>query len=169
MNRLKSAAILLPFLSAVALCLLRVADWGGQHPNGDPSELWRAFVWLLLPFALAGFPLMLLQMIVSINLQPVVSALIEPKEIVLLVLGFLFTLYLLLRGRSVMAGDLWRASCAGTAVFICIGLASAVMIRGMVDDEQASLALVIGQNGGLVAGLLLVEVLLRFRRQSAAN
>jgi hypothetical protein len=68
-----------------------------------------------------------------------------------------------------MAGDLWRASCAGTAVFICIDLASAVMIRGMIDDEQASLALVIGQNGGLVAGLLLVEVLLRFRRQSAAN
>jgi hypothetical protein len=49
---------------------------------------------------------MLLAAIVSINLQPVVSALIEPKEIVLLVLGFLFTIYLLLRGDQ-----LWRATC----------------------------------------------------------
>ena len=48
------------------------------------------------------------------------------------------------------------------------GLASFLMVIGS-GDGQAGLALVIGQNGGLVAGLLLVEGLLRFRRQSAAN
>jgi hypothetical protein len=169
-NRLKAAAILLPFLSAVALCILQVTDWGvwGENPSAAAPGLWRAFGWLLYPFAMTGFLLLPATVWIWSQLAPVATALVEPEKSFILVLGLLFTIYLLFRGTSVMAGDLWRATCPGAAVFILLGLASFLMVKGS-GDGQAGLALVIGQNGGLVAGLLLVEGLLRFRRQSAAN
>jgi hypothetical protein len=170
MRGLKAAAFWLPVLSGLAMGALRIADWAlwGSGPREAAPLLWRGIDWLMYPFALAGLPLLAPTMWIWSWIAPVVSRLAgstvaQNGAAFVIVPCLLFALYLGLRGRGIAAGDLCRASGAGTAAIILFALLSSLSVKGS-GDGQAGLGLVMGHNGGLLAAVGVAEWVLRRRK-----
>jgi hypothetical protein len=167
MSLVRAMAYGLPLVAALATGALGIADWSiwGPSPRDAAPLLWRGIDWLLYPFAMAGLPLLAPTAWIWSQFSPLLTRLIGPAAaqngaLYLLVPGLLFALYLAVRGRSIASGDILRASCAGSAVLGLFGLLSTLSVRGS-GDGQAAIGLVLGQNGGLVAGALVAEWILR--------
>lgn len=175
MRGLRAAASGLPLVTGLAMGALRIADWAiwGPVPREAAPLLWRAIDWVLDPFAMAGLALLAPAVWFWSQLSPLLSRLIgadaaQNGAAFVFVPSLLFALYLAVRGRSIKADDLWRASSAGSIVLALFGLLSTLSVKGS-GDGQAAISLVMGQNGGLVAGVLVAEWILRRGRRRAAH
>lgn len=172
---LRAAAYSLPLLSGLAVGALRIADWAflASVPRDAAPSFWRMIDWLLFPFAMAGLPLLAPTVWVWSRVSSLLSGLIGGEAThsgaaFVIAPCLLFTLYLLVRGRSIVADDLLRASGAGSLILILIGLLSTFSLKGS-SDAQASVSMVMGQNGGLIAAVLVAEWVLRQVRVRPAD
>lgn len=175
MQGLKAAAYGLPLASGLAMAALRIDTWAFWEPVArDAAPLfWWAIDWLLYPFSMAGLPLLAPTAWILSLISPLLTHLIGAEGTqngasFIMVPCLLFSLYLVARGRSIVPDELWRVSGAGSIVLILFGLLSILSVKGS-GDGQAAIAMVMGQNGGVVAAMLVAEWLLRRARRRAAR
>lgn len=174
MRGLRALAYGLPLLAVLTMAVLGIVDWPlwGAAPRQAAPLLWRGIDWLLSPFVMAGLPLLAPTTWIWSWLSPFLSRLFGPEStqngaFFALTSGLLFTLYLVIRGRSLASGAIMRASFAGSFALILFGLLSALTVKGS-GDGQAAISLVMGQNGGLAAAVLVTEWILRRARKPKA-
>ena len=175
MGPLKAAACCLPLFAGLAMGFLGIADWSlwGPDPRDALPFLWRCIDWLMFPFVLAGVPLLAPTAWIWSLLSPLASRLSGPTAsqdsgFYILLPCLLFGLYLGIRSRWCSPDVTLRASSAGSLVIILFALLSALAVRGS-GDGQAAVVLVMGQNGGLMAGALVAEWVLRRPVGSSAS
>ena len=174
MRALRAAAYGFPLLSGLAAGALRITDWTlwESVPRDAAPSFWRLIDWLLYPFAMAGLPVLAPTVWIWSHISPVLSGLIggdatQSGAAFVIVPCLLFSLYLAVRGRSIKTDILWRASGAGSVVLVFICLVSSLSFKGS-GDAQAAIGMVMGQNGGLVAAVLVAEWVLRQARAQTA-
>jgi len=175
MRGLRAAAYGLPLVTGLALGALRIADWAiwGPVPREAAPLIWRVIDWLLYPFAMVGLLLLAPTVWIWSQLSPLLSRLIGADgahngAAFILVPGLMFALYLAARGRSLVTDELWRASFAGSVVLALFGLLSTLSVKGS-GDGQAAIGLLMVQNGGAIAAVLVAEWLLRRPGRRMAN
>ena len=174
MREARALAYVLPLLAVLTMAVLGIADWSlwGTRPRQAAPLFWQGVDWLLSPFVVAGLPLLAPTTWIWSWLSPFLSRLFGPGSAqngayFALTSGLLFALYLAVRGRSLASGVIMRASLAGSFALILFGLLSALAIKGS-GDGQAAISLVMGQNGGLAAAVLVAEWILRRSGQPEA-
>ncbi len=167
MRGLRASAFGLPLMAVLTMAVLGIAEWPlwGENPRQAAPLVWRVLDWLIYPFVMAGLPLLAPTTWIWSGLSPFLSRLFGPESaqngaFFALTSGLLFALYLVIRGASFSSGVIMRASVAGSSALILFGLLSALTVKGS-GDGQAAISLVMGQNGGLVAALLVTEWILR--------
>ncbi len=170
MRELRAVAYALPLLLGLAMGALRIDDFAfwGPSPRTVAPLLWRAIDLLLYPFAMVGLPLLAPSSWIWLQIFPSLSRLIgaeaaQNAAAYVIVPCLLFTLYLAVRGRSMMTDALWRISGTGSIILVLFGLLSILSVKGS-GDGQAAIAMVMCQNGGVVAAVLAAELLLRRAR-----
>lgn len=162
---IKLGAIGLPLYLGALMNTMQPAHWAfwGQNPSKSSPLFWKGIDWLLQLFVLPGY---LLDCLVVLPMFLIMGLLGLP--LIYFMHPSLFSAYLFFRERSVSAGDLWRASCAGTITFIMYNLLWALHLKGSRDSWE-SVSVFMGQSNGLVVGVLAVELTFWLCRRRVAT